>query len=222
MTVSRWAGQLPTVKSKADLVHESLRTAIADGTLAPGERVNMDELARSFGVSKIPVREAVKRLESQGLLTSRIHSGVTVAGVDRAEMRGVFLAREAIEGLVSGLAAENTSAELLHELARIQKAMRKALAAGTLDALPGLNSEFHQVLACASGYRTLAELTEQLLLTIRRHRVTAPMDETNWQSVIQEHGAIIEAVRRGDARAATTASRAHTAAQSQHEAAAAL
>ncbi|MFF0483223.1 GntR family transcriptional regulator [Streptomyces sp. NPDC004435] len=217
MTTKAWAGRLPEVKSKADLVYESLRSAIAEGELRPGAKVNMDELSRDFGVSKIPIREAVKRLESEGLVVSKVHSGVTVSEVDLTEMRGVFLAREAIEGLVAGLAAANADAALISELEKTQKAMRKALDSGAMDRLPSLNSAFHHALATASGYRVLADLTEQLLMTVRRYRLTSPVDATNWRSVIEEHDAIVEALRDGDSTAATEAARAHTAAQARHE-----
>ncbi|MFJ6987212.1 MULTISPECIES: GntR family transcriptional regulator [unclassified Streptomyces] len=217
MTENSWAGRLPAVKSKADLVYDSLRAAVADGRLRPGERINMDELARNFGVSKIPVREAVKRLESEGLLVSRVHSGVSVAEVDKNEMRGVFLAREAIEGLVGRLAAENADEHLLARLSAVQDQMRDALDRGAVDELPSLNSAFHRALATASGYRILAELTEQLLLTIRRYRLVAPVDTMNWRAVVSEHDEIIAALRSGDAEAAAEAARAHTSSQARHE-----
>lgn len=210
-------GALPPVKSKADLVYDSLRTAIVGGDLSPGERINMDELARTFGVSKIPIREAVKRLESEGLVVSRVHSGVAVAEIDRHEMRGVFLAREAIEGLVGQLAAENRSEALLVRLDDVQARMEGALTAGETSALMNLNSEFHGALASASGFRVLEELTEQLLVTVRRYRIAEPVDDLNWRSVLTEHAAIIEAVRQGDKTAAAAAARAHTASQADHE-----
>ncbi|MFF3402917.1 GntR family transcriptional regulator [Streptomyces sp. NPDC002659] len=212
-----WAGRLPAVKSKAELVYESVRSAIAEGQLRPGERINMDELARNFGVSKIPVREAVKRLESDGLLVAKVHAGVTVAEIDIKEMRGVFLARDAIEGLVAGLAAHNADDQLVSRLNEVQQSMRKALDEGDMAALPGLNSDFHRTLAAATGYRILTELTEQLLMTIRRYRIIEPANTTNWRSVIKEHDAIVAALRAGDSEAATAAARAHTTAQARYE-----
>ncbi|MFC8094560.1 GntR family transcriptional regulator [Streptomyces sp. NPDC057301] len=217
MVEKAWAERLPAVKSKADLVYDSIRSAIAEGHLRPGAKVNMDELARDFGVSKIPVREAVKRLESEGLLVSRVHAGVAVAEVDVNEMRGVFLARDAIDGLVAGLAAEKVDDALIAELEGIQQAMRKALDEGAIGRLPQLNTAFHRSLATATGYRILAELTEQLLMTIRRYRLVAPVDPMNWRSVVAEHDTIVSAVRAGDSAAAAEAARAHTAAQTRHE-----
>ncbi|MFC9324966.1 GntR family transcriptional regulator [Kitasatospora sp. NPDC057015] len=216
MTQANWA-RLPVVKSKADLVYDSLRAAIAEGDLKPGERINMDELARNLGVSKIPIREAVKRLEADGLVVSRVHSGVAVAEVDAAEMRGVFLAREAIEGLVAGLAAQRVTDAQLAELEAVQQQMRGRLGTRSLQKLPELNSEFHRILAEAAGYRILAELTDQLLLTVRRHRIASPADPDNWAQVIAEHDEIVAALRRRDPDAAAQAAKAHINAQADHE-----
>ncbi|MFF7738869.1 FCD domain-containing protein [Streptomyces sp. NPDC007984] len=217
MTAMKWAGRLPAVKSKADLVYDSVRAAVASGELRPGERINMDELARAFGVSKIPVREAVKRLESEGLLISRVHSGVTVSEVDKNEIRGVFLAREAIEGLVGRLAAQNADPGLISGLQDVQRRMRAAVGAGDDQVLSALNTDFHRRLAAASGYRVLAELTEQLLLTIQRYRLIAPKDGMDWGSVVEEHEAVIRALRGGDPEAVAAAASAHTVSQSRLE-----
>ncbi|MFJ3929022.1 MULTISPECIES: GntR family transcriptional regulator [unclassified Streptomyces] len=215
MREKAWVGRLPAVKSKADLVYENLRSAIAEGRLLPGERVNMERLARSYGVSKIPVREAVKRLESDGLVVSRVHAGATVAAVDLREVEGVLLARDAIDGLVAGLAAENADPRLLRRLEAVQRAMREAVRGGRLERLPDLNASFHRALARASGYQILADLTEQLLLAVRRYRLVAPMGADKWALVLEEHERIITAVRSGDPVASASAARAHVAAQAR-------
>ncbi|MFC9330217.1 GntR family transcriptional regulator [Kitasatospora sp. NPDC057015] len=217
MDRSSWAERIPAVKSKADLAYESLRSAIARGDLKAGERINMDELARSFGVSKIPIREAVKRLESDGLLVSRVHAGVTVAGVDVTEMRGVFLARGAIEALIAELAVQRVDERRLAELHEVQREMRDTLERGGTAEMAELNSRFHRLLAEAAGYRILRDLTEQLLLTIRRYRITAPLGERNWRSVVDEHDTIMAALHRRDPQAAAAAARAHIGSQAAHE-----
>ncbi|WP_432093404.1 GntR family transcriptional regulator [Streptomyces sp. bgisy100] len=217
MGQKEWAARLPVAKSKAELVYDNLHTAIVGGALRPGERINMDELARNLGVSKIPIREAVKRLQSEGLVVSRVHSGVMVAEIDQKEIHGVFLAREAIEGLVGRLAVDNVSAKLLADLQRVQRSMRKQLDKGEVESLPELNADFHRILAEASGYRILVELTEQLLLTVRRYRLVSPTDEQAWWTVVDEHDAIIEALRGSDAEGVAEAVRAHTVSQASRE-----
>ncbi|HVK19728.1 MAG TPA: GntR family transcriptional regulator [Actinokineospora sp.] len=218
MTQKNWAAALPAVKSKAEMVYDTLHAAIAAGDLRAGDRVNMDELARSMGVSKIPIREAVKRLESDGLLVSRAHAGVIVAGVEEKEMRGVFLAREAIEGLVGRLAAEHATEDVVAALETVQQDMRAALGSGRVDELPELNSAFHRRLAEASGYQILSELTEQLLLTVRRYRVSAPVADQNWNSVIDEHDTIIAALRERDPDTVAAACGSHVLSQAGREA----
>ncbi|WP_163013824.1 GntR family transcriptional regulator [Streptomyces sp. S1] len=218
MSVQKWAGRLPAVKSKADLVYDSLRAAIASGELRPGERINMEELGRTFGVSKIPVREAVKRLESENLLTSRAHAGVTVAEVDHDEIRGVFLARQAIEGLVARLAAQEGDATLVDDLSLIQEAMHRALEENGAQTLSRLNTDFHRRIAAASGYRVLVDVTEQLLLTIQRYRLVIPRDDADWRSVLEEHEIVIDSLRTGGPDTVAAAARAHTVSQSRREA----
>ncbi|MFI5527108.1 GntR family transcriptional regulator [Kitasatospora sp. NPDC051853] len=208
--------QAQTARSKAGLVYDSLRRAIVEGDLAAGQRLNMDEIARSLGVSKIPVREAVKHLEADGLLVSRAHSGVSVAVLDAAEMRGVFLAREAVETLVAALAVERITAAGLEELESLQARMRSALDQGEVGPLAELNSRFHSELARAAGYRVLTVLTEQLMLTVRRYRVNSPLDPEDWRAVITEHEEILTALRGRDPRA-VEATRAHIGARADHE-----
>lgn len=218
MTVQRWARRLPAVKSKADLVYDELRSAISSGELRPGERVNMEELGRTFGVSKIPVREAVKRLESERLLVSRAHAGVTVAEVDHDDILGVFLARQAIEELVARLAGQRSDPALVDDLTAIQDTMRSLLDAGSTSGLSGLNSRFHGRIAAASGYRVLVDVTEHLLLTIQRYRLVTPHDEAAWRSVLEEHDTVIESLRAGTPEAAAEAAREHTLSQSRRAA----
>ncbi|MEU9856643.1 GntR family transcriptional regulator [Streptomyces sp. NPDC047974] len=218
MNAQTWAGRLPVVKSKADLVYDSLRAAIASGELRPGERINMEELGRTFGVSKIPVREAVKRLESENLLTSRVHTGMTVTEVDPDEIRGVYLARQAIEGLVARLAAEGGDALLVDDLTTAHEAMLRAMEEDDEQALSRLNTEFHRRIAAASGYRVLADVTEQLLLTIQRYRLIIPRRDADWRSVLAEHEAVIEALRTGGPDAVADAARTHTTSQARREA----
>ncbi|MED7952416.1 FCD domain-containing protein [Streptomyces sp. BE303] len=108
----------------------------------------------------------MKRLEADRLLVSRIHAGATMAPIDVAEMRGVFLARQTVETLVAQLAAERMDDTRLAELEDTRQAMRDALGVGTLEKMAELNSRFHRTLAQSAGHRVMHDLTEQLLLTI--------------------------------------------------------
>lgn len=206
-------GALPPIPTKADLVYEALRERILDGAYAPGERLNMDAIAKELGVSKIPVREAIGRLEAQRLVETRQHAGPIVAALHPAEIRAVYLVRERVDALVAELAAQNATAVDFGELERLQTQMEDALDTGDATQLPALNSAFHATLARASGFRTLVELTEQLLLAVRHHRSVEPLSVEDWASAVVEHRAIIDAVRRGDAAEAASAAKDHAISQ---------
>lgn len=208
---------LPLLPSKADQVYDLVRERILDGAYAPDSRLNMDAIAKELGVSKIPVREAIGRLESQRLVVSRPHAGPQVASLHAAELVGIYLARERIDALVAELAATRADGPALRHLDEIQAAMETALVERDVKQLADLNASFHLALASASGFEILGELTGQLLLAIRHHRSVEPLDVSNWTSVVTEHAALIASVRSGDAAAAAAAAAAHATSQSRQE-----
>lgn len=208
---------LPAVPSKADLVYEHVSAEILNGTLQPGQRLSMDGLARTLGVSKIPIREAMQRLESQGLVVQQQHAGPTVARISAQQLRGVYLTRQEIEPLAARLAAPTIDDATLDRLDRLQLAMRERLMAGQLTEISPLNSEFHHAIAEATGYQILVEFTGRLLTAVRRYRVSAPLEADNWRRVIAEHDAIVTALRAHDADAAAEAARTHAASQADHD-----
>lgn len=205
--------ELVNPPSKTDLVYGILRRRILDGGLQPGERLSMDGLAREFGISKIPIREAVGRLEAHGLIEARQHAGPSVARVDVDQLRGAYLARAELEPLMAELAAQRAGAEALAEMAELQEGMQTALQGDRIEALGDLNYRFHVLLAEMSGFTILTELAEMLLLAVRRYRVVAPLSRENWEHVVREHALILDAVRRGDPAAAAEAARSHAESQ---------
>ena len=196
-------------QTKADLVYERLRDAILAGELKPGERVNVDALSRQLGTSKIPLREAVQRLTTQGLVVQpNPHAGAQVAPLSLREMRGVYRARGALEGLAARVAATTVSDAELAELQEMHEQMRQRLAAGDHRDLSTLNRQFHTGIADATHYATLRELTDLTLLRVQHYRIGVRV-EPAWDQVISEHSAILDALRRRDAEQAERAAREH-------------
>ncbi|WP_238014081.1 GntR family transcriptional regulator [Dactylosporangium sp. AC04546] len=196
-------------QTKADLVYERLRDAILTGELRPGERVNIDALARELGISKIPLREAVQRLTAQGLVVQpNPHAGAQVAPLSLREMRGVYLARGALEGLAARVAATTVSDAELAELQELHEQMRQRFTAGDTSELSALNRRFHTGIADATHYATLRELTDLTLLRVQHYRVGVRV-EPAWGQVVTEHAAILDALRRRDADRAEMAARDH-------------
>ncbi|GGM14314.1 GntR family transcriptional regulator [Dactylosporangium sucinum] len=196
-------------QTKADLVYERLRDAILSGELRPGERVNIDALSRELGISKIPLREAVQRLTSQGLVVQpNPHAGAQVAPLSLREMRGVYLARGALEGLAARVAATSVSDAELADLQELHEQMRQRFTTGDHRELSALNRRFHAGIADATHYATLRELTDLTLLRVQHYRVGVRV-EPAWGQVITEHSAILDALRRRDADRAERAARDH-------------
>lgn len=210
---TRWVdlGSRPIdqAKSKASLVYERLSEAIFNGSLAPLDRLNADEIARQLGVSKIPVREALQRLESQGLVVQSPWASAIVAPLSAEEWQGIHIARVALEPIAARLAAERRSSHTINTLDAIHARMTEALAAEKLGALAQDNREFHSTIASAAGYGILAGLIESTLLHVIRYRSASPLSADRWTILLDEHRGIIEAIRDGSADLAETRARDH-------------
>ena len=131
----------PAYISKTDLVVALIRELVITGELAAGEQLRQRDLAQRFGVSQTPVREAMRRLESEGLLVCDTHRGFTVMSPDAGPVEENFQIRAALESLGASLAASKIDADGLARLASLNERMR-SLADGD-PAYPDLNREFH-------------------------------------------------------------------------------
>lgn len=213
------AQRITASPSKAELTYQFLREQILTGGLRSGQRISMDELSRDLGVSKIPIREAMARLQSEGLVLQMQHVGAIVATVGRDQLRGVFAAREALEPVAARLAAARMDEPTLAALNHIQDQLGNELASARAtkwSMLSQFNSEFHVTIARLTGFDVFVEFTESLLTTIRRYRITAA-SPGNWESTLVEHAAIIDAFDHGTEEDAERAARAHVVSQMNKE-----
>lgn len=195
--------------SKADLVYRRLSTAILDGTMKPLARLNADEIARRLGVSKIPVREALQRLEIQGLVTQAQHAGASVSPLSENEIEGIRYARLALDPVVARLAAGRATPNLLADIRAVQDRMRRKIARDDTRGIDELNRNFHAAIARASGFDLLVDLVEVTLLRVRRYRSLVPLTLEQWNTVVDEHDAIVHAIAAHDGVAAERAARGH-------------
>jgi DNA-binding GntR family transcriptional regulator len=200
---------LAPTASKADLVYERLSASILNGTMKPLARLNADEIARRLGVSKIPVREALQRLEIQGLVTQTQHTGASVAPLSEREIAGIRYARLALDPLVARLAAEHASDAAVARVRAIQERMRLLAARRALPELDQLNRDFHAEIARATGYDVLVDLVETTLLRVRRYRAVMPISAERWNVLLVEHDTIVEAIADRSPDGAAKAALAH-------------
>lgn len=179
-----------------EVVLAELRTAIITGRFQPGERLVEDRLATDLGVSRNPVREALRTLESEGLVTMTRRRGATIAVVSDEEARQLFEVREPLETFATRLAARRRTEEQLEELRAILQAGDQYMADGRYGELPVLNSRFHRVIAEASGNEVL--MKQILPLREKIQMIYAPEVEKEAHTSWEEHRAILEAVDQGD------------------------
>ena len=177
-------------------VSRAIRDDIIRGVHAPVARLAEEALSARYGVSRVPVREALRMLEAEGFVRSRPYAGVVVAELDDAEAEDLLEIRSRLEPLGAARAAARRTPEQLGRMKELLALADDALAAGRLDELARLNSRFHEVLAQTSGSRTLTQLVTQLSWKIAWvYTVELPRRaEDSWR----EHRQIVDAVESGD------------------------
>lgn len=150
-------------RTKQQFVYRTLRAAIIRCELPPGERLVIDELARRFELSIIPVREALRLLQSEGLVTNVPHVGVTVAPVSRESILEVFTVLEGLELVATRAAAERASERDLAGLAEIVAQMDSALGSAAYEQWAELNTRFHLAISELAAMPMLQEMMQRTL-----------------------------------------------------------
>lgn len=186
-------------KTTPDLIAEQLREDIAAGRYPDGAALRQDELARRFGVSKIPVREALQQLRSEGLVATYHNRGSVVVAASVAEVAEVYAMREALE-----LLALQNSLPLLSEadLLRAEGALLEIDAVTEPSEWPRLNWEFHAALYRPAGMDLLLRTLETLHHSVARYLLIYLAQPANQRASQAEHRALLHACRRRDAVAA--------------------
>lgn len=198
-------------ESKVDLAHDLIRGRILDGAYTPGYRLVLGTLAKELGVSTVPVREAVRRLEAEGLVQVVRNVGATVRGLDPVEYRWAVETLAVVEGAATGMAADRLPEAALAEARRLNDAMRDGL--DDLDPLrhTRLNQRFHRTLTEPCPNPHLLELVERgwTRVSALRSSVFSFVPERAAESV-REHEALLELIARGaSASEIDAAARAH-------------
>ncbi|MFF7546544.1 GntR family transcriptional regulator [Streptomyces canus] len=186
-----------------------LRQAILHGEMAPAQRLVENELAEQFGVTRASIRAALIDLEAQGLVERIRNRGSRVRVVSVEEAVAITECRMVLEGLCAAKAATLASDEQLAELTELGMAMTKAVADGEPMTYSELNQELHARVREFSGQRTAMDLLERLNAQLVRHRFQLALRPGRPQHSLNEHLAMIEAIRARDPQAAEKAVRAH-------------
>jgi len=185
-------------------VVDELRRRIIDGAYEPGDRLTEERLADAFGVSRNPVREAIRVLTAEGFLLAQPRRGAVVATMSVQDVEDLFDVRLSLEALAAALAAARAGPS---GAAVLDKLLAKARTTRRTAELAALNTQFHAAICTLSGNALLVGLMESLHGRVRWvYRQSA---ETRAASSWAEHEELAAAIRTGDADAAARAARAH-------------
>lgn len=183
-------------------VYDHLRERILSGALHPGAELAEVALSEELGVSRGPIREAIGRLASEGLVTVRPRRGAVVCSLSKEEFLELYQVREALELMAVKLAVPRLRAEDFEALGGLMEAMAHHAERDEVDDFFEANAAFHGRLLEASGNAKLQELYRQLLGQLGRYRLRSLMLRGNLQRSVAEHAAILRAAKRGDAQRA--------------------
>ncbi|AZB65424.1 GntR family transcriptional regulator [Cereibacter sphaeroides] len=203
----------PKARDISHTVYEQVRDAIHSGEFKVGERVTEVALAEKFGVSRTPIREAISKLEIDGLLTNVPRRGLIITDLSHQQIGELYMMREVLEGAAARLAALSGSDVEITALKDLV-----AMEAGALDdpqQLSEINKRFHRLLALAAHNRYLLVALEQLSVTMSL--LPSLLGEgARARSAHDQHIQIVEALRTRDPDAAEQAIRQHIRASHQH------
>ena len=189
----------PTLSERA---YTALLDAIVTGELAPGDRLRDQELATRFGVSRTPVREALRRLEDEGLVESVPHAYTRVAPVRPDRIADAYPVVAALQALGARLGVPHLTPDLIDEMERHDAERTAALRAKHVTAAIAADDRFHDVLLGASGNQEIKRLLERVMPHIRRLDLLHFEALTHETDPTPDHAEIIGACRRGDASTA--------------------
>lgn len=177
-----------------DIVFKTLREAIITGDLKPGERLMEIKLANELGVSRTPVREAIRKLELEGLVIMTARKGAEVAPINEKDLREVLEIRRSLESLACELACKNIKDSDIKKMKSINGEINSAIEAGDIELITQKDVEFHEVICVATDNQRLIQTLHQLKEHIFRYRFEYIKEMKNKKAIVAEHNKIIDAI----------------------------
>jgi DNA-binding GntR family transcriptional regulator len=185
-------------KTVANIARDRIRTAILEGVLPPGSRIDQIQLAKDLNTSLVPVREALKKLESEGFVQITPRRGAFVTNVSTEDMEDLYRARTLLEGEVAFAAAAHLTDKIIHQLEQCFNQMDAALHAGDFDTFSELNHRFHFLIYGAAGSKYLTNMITSLWDLAERYRYRYVFFKDRSDMIQAEHRAILDACRARD------------------------
>lgn len=192
-----------------DVVFNTLRQGILTGELKPGERLMEIHLAEKLGVSRTPIREAIRMLELEGLVTMIPRKGAEVAKISEDDLKDVLEVRKVLESLATRLACERITDEQKELLKKAAEEFVQSTKSGDATTIAMADVKFHDEIINASGNKRLAQMINNLAERIYRYRLEYIKDEKNHSRLIEEHALIMQNVIEGNVSEAVKCAESH-------------
>lgn len=200
----------------ADWAYDEIRRHIVHGALPPGTRLIEKKLTTSLAISRTPLREALRRLEQDGLIERHLGGGLSVTQLTLDEIKEILGIRAVLEGHCAALAAERITADELAALFTAHEDAAGAIRDGDLQVLNEANTRFHDGINAASGSRRCVAMVNGMREAVLRYRSEALSDEATRTRSFEEHLEILTAIKKRDSARAETLMRAHIGEIARH------
>ena len=192
-----------------DVVFNTLRQAILTGELKPGERLMEIHLANRLGVSRTPIREAIHKLELEGLVTMIPRRGAEVAQITEKSMSDVLEVRRALDALCAELACDRITEAGLESLRQSCDAFEAAVKTGDAKKIAQADVALHDIIVQATGNQRLIQLVNNLSEQMYRYRFEYIKDSSQHENLVEEHRIIYQSIVGKDKETAAEAARTH-------------
>ncbi|KYD34540.1 MULTISPECIES: GntR family transcriptional regulator [Geobacillus] len=183
-------------KNKTQLAYEYILSRIENGVYGPGYRVVIDQIARELGLSSIPVREAIRQLEAEGLVELKPYTGAVVSNINEKEYIETLSVLAVLEGYATALGSPHLTKEAIDRLEQVNERMERALEELELERFSELNYEFHSLIYAHCGNAYLEEQIKQIWQRMKRIRAYGfTFVPQRAKASIEEHREIIRLLR---------------------------
>lgn len=199
-----------------DVVFNTLRQAILRGELKPGERLMEIQLANKLGVSRTPIREAIRKLELEGLVLMIPRRGAEVAEITEQNLRDVLEVREALEELSVKLACEHATQAQIEEMKQAAKVFEESLSGDDVTRIAEADVAFHDAINMATDNQKLIQILNNLREQMYRYRMEYLKDRQSHSVLVREHEEILNALCARDAEKALDVTITHIERQRDH------
>ncbi|MBQ3031323.1 MAG: GntR family transcriptional regulator [Anaerotignum sp.] len=193
-----------------DVVFNTLRDAILTGKLVPGERLMENQLAEKLGVSRTPVREALRMLELENLVELVPRKGAQVLDMSEKDIVNILEVRSALEGLATSVACKKMTKEDLQQLKNLEVDFEKAVAENDVEHFVDIDEDFHDLIFAATENDKLINIFRNLRIQLYRYRMAqAKNNETSMSTIVAHHRSIIRAIENHDSEEGASIAQGH-------------